>query len=330
MKKFTVVALSVMFVLLFATAPSFLPKAHALLGGSQTYYPANSEYDDSDCSYLSSTVPSFAIVAGNYDFCTIYVGTTQTLTTATVTLNYYTNVEGDPTAYVQLYDDTQDMTLATTPEVGVTIDGGGSCSSPLTVTFSLTVTPGAQLRTNDVFELDIAYSGAEEYWTVLGTGECVTAPNSGPNNITAQTDITTPTEVTIGFQAAPAPLTNPCQLGLSCSTAFAVFSVLQPTGAPVGGATVTLSASGLPTQSLTTASAASTSLICTNSASWTAMWGAYWGCNAGETGQFILEVGVTYSYTVTITAGNVITGTLGPSTTPGTSAWTVTIVPITS
>jgi len=328
MKNIAVVALLVMFVLLFATVPTFLPKAHALLGGSQTYYPANSEYDDSDCSYLSSTVPSFATVVGNYDFCTNYVASTQTLTTATVTLNYYTTGEPDPTVSVQLYDDTQDNTLAATPEAGVSIDGGGSCDAPLTVTFSLTVTPGAQLRTNDVFELDLSYTGeAETYWTVLGSGECVEV---GPNNITAQTDITTPTEVTIGFQAAPAPLTNPCQLGLSCSTAFAVFSVLQPTGAPVGGATVTLSASGLPTQSLTTASAASTSLICTNSASWTAMWGVYWGCNAGETGQFILEVGVTYSYTVTITAGNVITGTLGPSTTPGTSAWTVTIVPVTS
>jgi hypothetical protein len=122
--------------------------------------------------------------------------------------------------------------------------------------------------------------------------------------------------------AAPPPSTpvNPCQAGLSCYTAYAVFNA-QSSGAPVGGATVVLSATGLASQSQTTSSAASTSALCTSSASWTAEWGTYWGCSAGETGQFTLEVGVTYSYAVTLPGGTVLTGSL-----VATNPWTVTIV----
>ena len=115
-----------------------------------------------------------------------------------------------------------------------------------------------------------------------------------------------------------------------CYTTFVTFNVVTTTGAPVGGATVVISATGYQSQSGTTASTASTSALCTAVPAWTAEWGAYWGCDAGSTAPFTLEVGVTYSYTVTLASGTVVTGSIGPSTTPGTSAWTITIVTVTT
>jgi hypothetical protein len=49
----------------------------------------------------------------------------------------------------------------------------------------------------------------------------------------------------------------------------------------------------------------------------------YWSCSAGETGQFILTVGVTYSYTVTLTSGTVLTGSFVAS-----NPWAVNIVTV--
>jgi hypothetical protein len=302
--KFAVFAL---LLLLIAVAPSVVPRAHAQSGGSVTYVLDGSE---SDCGYtLANSVSSNTqiLASDGINFCAKYEGSTQTISSVTMTLNYYTEVE--PPVTIGLFDSTTEASLADVK--GAALAAGGSCDDPLQTTLTLSVNSGAQLISGDEIELSVT----GDIFVVTGSGSCDPSLDSG---------------VTIGFTSSAAPPVNPCQLGLSCSTAFAVFNVLQPTGAPVGGATVMLSATGLTTQTLTTASATSTSLLCTESPSWTAMWGAYWGCNAGETGQFILEVGVTYSYTVTISEGNVITGTLGPSTTPGTSAWTVTIVPVTS
>jgi hypothetical protein len=309
-----VLALFAMFVLLFATVPAFLPRAQAQTGGSQTYYLSNSEYDD--CNYaLVSSVPGFNTVTGNNDFCTNYAGSTQTITTVSVTLNYYTSGVGEsPTATATLYDDSQESTLA---QGTTTISEGGSCEDPLTVTFTLTVNSPAQLRSGDEVELDLTYNGAATYWTVLGSGTC---------------DPTTPTQVTLNFQssAPPAP-TNVCQTGVSeCYTTFAAFNVISATGAPVGGATVVVSETGFTTQTAATASVASTSPLCTLSTTWSSEWGAYWGCNIGSTGPFTLDVGVTYSYTVTLPSGTVLTGSIGPSTTPGTTPWTVTLVTVTA
>jgi hypothetical protein len=115
---------------------------------------------------------------------------------------------------------------------------------------------------------------------------------------------------------------NACQSGLQCYTAFAVFNV-QQSGSPAGGAIVVVTAPGFSSQISMTALAASTSLLCTQNPSWTAQWGMYWGCFAGETGQFTVRVGVTYSYTVTLTSGTVLTGTFNAPT-----PWTVDIVPV--
>ena len=230
------------------------------------------ETDDGYCYALNSAVTTPTTVGGD-DQCYrgTYTGSTQTLTTVTLVLNYYAN--DDPTVYVQLYDLSADgATIAETPEDGVAIDIGGSCDAPLTVTIPLTVTNGAQAVSGHQFELDITYSGVEEgYWTVLGNEPCDPAAD---------------TQLDLGFQAVSSSTPgNVCQLGITCYMAFAVFNVQTATGAPVGGATVVVSANDIPSQTGTTAAAASTSLLCTESPAWTAEWGVAGVASQGRPGS---------------------------------------------
>lgn len=126
-----------------------------------------------------------------------------------------------------------------------------------------------------------------------------------------------------GTCSISAPLTvNVCEVGMGCYTTYAVFSVTE-SGSPVGGATVQVSAEGAMSQTGATSSAASNSALCTASPAWTAEWGQYWGCSAGETGQFTLTVGLTYSYTVTLPSGSVLTGSFLAS-----NPWTVSLVSV--
>ena len=118
----------------------------------------------------------------------------------------------------------------------------------------------------------------------------------------------------------PAPIMQ-CEYGGGpCHTSFVVFSVTESGKPAVGVASVTLMSSGSGTQIQTTPLGSSTSPLCTNMA-WTSEWGKYWGCLAGETGQFITAPGVVYTYSITLASGAQLKGTLiGPS------PWTVEVV----
>src|SRR2546425_749311 len=118
----------------------------------------------------------------------------------------------------------------------------------------------------------------------------------------------------------PAPIMQ-CEYGGGpCHTSFVVFSVTESGKPAVGVAVVTLMSSGIVTQIQTTPFGSSTSPLCTNMA-WTSAWGKYWGCLAGETGQFITAPGVVYTYSITLASGAQLKGTLiGPS------PWTVEVV----
>ena len=124
---------------------------------------------------------------------------------------------------------------------------------------------------------------------------------------------------------ASAPTVNACEAGYGCYTTYAVFSVTQ-SGSPVGGATVDVSAvgRGIADRDHVLVGVHLRSLHVQRPA-WTAEWGQYWGCSAGETEQFVLTVGVTYSYTVTLTSGTVVSGSFVAS-----NPWTVSVVSVTA
>lgn len=95
-----------------------------------------------------------------------------------------------------------------------------------------------------------------------------------------------------------------CEQGGYCATSAVVFSADG-----IGGATVTLSSPGQPTLSAQTSSSASTSGICSLPVN-----GTIFGCSAGETGQFIIVTGSTYSYTVAFPSSTTASGTVTVST----------------
>ena len=159
-------------------------------------------------------------------------------------------------------------------------------------------------------------SGFVYYTSIGGSLSSTTSTTSSTSSSTSSTSTST------ASVPPPLPPANPCESGLECYTTFAIFNV-EHSGYPVGGAAVVVTATGFSTQTSTTASSASTSLLCTESPSWTAEWGMYWSCSAGETGQFILTVGVTYSYTVTLTSGTILTGSFVAS-----NPWAVNIVTV--
>ena len=259
----------------------------------------------------SAVTTSGLWIATNQCYRGTYTGATQSITSASLTLNYFDEVGS--TVTVDLYDISVEggPTLASSGAVELT--EGGTCDEPSTITITLTVADGAQLTTGHQLELDITYSN-EGIGTVIGSGEC-------------DPEVVSQLDLGVGSSAPPAP-TNECEYGLECNTAFAAFNVVSATGAPVGGATVVVSATGYASQTATTTSTASTSALCSLSPAWTAIWGAYWGCDIGTTGPFTLNSATTYTYTVTLPSGTVLTGTVGPSTTPGTSPWTVTLVTV--
>jgi hypothetical protein len=167
------------------------------------------------------------------------------------------------------------------------------------------------------------------YYSLIGSSSSTSSTTTTTtSSSTTTSSTTTTTSTTVSTTNTPPPPSNPCEYGLDCYTAFAAFNVISASGAPVGGATVVISASGVASQTAATASTASTSALCTLSPAWTAEWGTYWGCNVGSTGPFTLSAGLTYSYTVTLPSGTVLTGSIGPSTTPGTSPWTITLVTV--
>ena len=173
--------------------------------------------------------------------------------------------------------------------------------------------------------------------TTTTSSSTSTSSTTRSGTTTSSTTSTSTTTSTISSEVIrPSSGSNACesntqynvQLNAQCFTSFAAFNVISAAGAPVGGATVVISATGFASQTATTASTASTSALCTLNPSWTAQWGAYWGCDVGSTGPFTLNAATTYSYTVTLPSGTVITGSIGPDTTPATSPWTVTLVTI--
>jgi hypothetical protein len=166
------------------------------------------------------------------------------------------------------------------------------------------------------------------YYSLIGSSSSTSSTTSSTTTTTTTSSTTTTTSTTVSTTNTPPPPSNQCEYGLDCYTVFAAFNVISATGAPVGGATVVISATGVTSQMATTASVASTSTLCTLNPAWTAEWGSYWGCNVGSTGPFTLSAAITYSYTVTLPSGTVLTGSIGPSTTPGTSPWTVTLVTV--
>ena len=126
---------------------------------------------------------------------------------------------------------------------------------------------------------------------------------------------TVSSSATFTITSTPPPPPDPimqCEYGSgSCHTSFIVFNVTE-SGKPAGGARVTLTSGASVTQIQITPLSPPTSPLCTNTA-WASEWGKYWGCIAGETGQFITTPGVVYTYSITLASGALLKGTLiGP------------------